>query len=122
MDDDEMICEVAAKMLVKVGFSVDTVAHREDAIKSYKQSMLDQCKFKLVILDLTIPGGIGGKEVVKDILEIDADATVLVSSGYADDPVLANYEEYGFKGVIAKPYTMVGLKEALHKALHDAPH
>ena len=84
--------------------------------------MLDQCKFKLVILDLTIPGGIGGKEVVKDILEIDADATVLVSSGYADDPVLANYEEYGFKGVIAKPYTMVGLKEALHKALHDAPH
>jgi DNA-binding NarL/FixJ family response regulator len=69
--------------------------------------------FNVVIMDLTIPGGIGGKEAIRDLLEIDPDAKAIVSSGYSTDPVVTNYQEYGFKGVIAKPFKIEDLKEAV---------
>ena len=69
----------------------------------------------MVIMDLTIPGGIGGKEAIKDLLEIDPDATAIVSSGYSNDPVVMNFEEYGFKGAVSKPFKIEELKEVLEK-------
>ena len=77
--------------------------------------------YKRVSLDLTIPGGIGGKEVAEQILALDETATVMVSSGYANDPVMANYTDYGLKGVLAKPYTLAALEKELAKTLNGSP-
>jgi DNA-binding NarL/FixJ family response regulator len=69
--------------------------------------------FDAVIMDLTIPGGMGGKEAIKKLLEIDANATVIVSSGYTTDAIMSEYKKYGFKAVIAKPYSVKQLQETL---------
>jgi DNA-binding NarL/FixJ family response regulator len=73
----------------------------------------------VVILDLTIPGGLGGKETIKKLLEIDPQVRAIVSSGYSNDPIMAQFSEYGFKGVAAKPYTIKILSQAVHDAMHD---
>lgn len=70
--------------------------------------------FTVAILDLTIAGGMGGEETIKKLLKIDPGAMAIVSSGYADDPVMAGYRNYGFSGVAAKPYTLDQLRKALH--------
>ena len=121
LDDEEMICDIASQMLGTMGFTVDAVATGEQAVEYYRQSMEKAEPYKLVILDLTIPGGIGGKEVAKQILALDETATVMVSSGYANDPVMANYTDYGLKGVLAKPYTFAELEKELAKTLNGAP-
>jgi CheY-like chemotaxis protein len=117
LDDDEMVCAVVMKMLQKIGFAVETVTEGEQAIERYRQSVQSGKPFEVLILDLTIPGGIGGKEVVKSMLEIDPRASIIVSSGYAEDPVLGNHAEYGFKGVLGKPYDMKMLEEVLHQVM-----
>ena len=117
MDDDGMVRKIAMRMLRNVGFSADTVSDGEQAIQRYEEALKSSQPFDVVILDLTVPGGKGDKDAVKDILELDPEATVIVSSGYADDPVLANYAEYGFKGVVAKPYTMRQLEATLQQVL-----
>ncbi|MCG8416299.1 MAG: ATP-binding protein [Pseudomonadales bacterium] len=113
MDDEKIICEIASRMLVSLGFEVDTAANGEVAIELYRQSIANRNPYKLVILDLTIPEGIGGKDVAKAILDIDPKAIMIVSSGYADDQVMANYAEYGFRAAMAKPYTTDGLERTL---------
>lgn len=121
MDDDEMICDVVSEILERTGFSVKTAFDGKKATQMYKQSMEANKPFDVVIMDLTIPGGIGGKEAIKDILDIDPEAKVIVSSGYADNPVMSNYAAYGFKGIISKPYTMNNLQKVLSKVLdHNA--
>ena len=117
MDDEASICKIAAKMLEKIGFSVETAPGGREAIELYKNSMDGGEPFDAVIMDLTIPGGIGGKEAIREILAFDPKARAIVSSGYADDPVVANYGEYGFKGIATKPYTMKQLQEVLIKVL-----
>ena len=122
MDDEEMIREVTTKMLEISGFSVETASDGKQAIEMYKLWMDAGEAFDVVIMDITIPGGIGGKEAIKDILEIDPEARAIVSSGYADDPVMANYAEYGFKGIATKPYTMSDLREVLSRVLEKELH
>ncbi|MDL2122984.1 MAG: PAS domain S-box protein [Deltaproteobacteria bacterium] len=117
MDDEEIVRDVVTEMLKESGFSVETAPDGKQAIEMYKQSLDAGEPFDVVIMDLTIPGGIGGKEAIKDILEIDPEARAIVSSGYADDPVMANYAECGFKGIAAKPYTMSELLEVLSQVL-----
>ena len=117
MDDEEIVRDVATEMLKESGFSVETAPNGKQAIEMYKQSLDVGEPFDVVIMDLTIPGGIGGKEAIKGILEIDPEAMAIVSSGYADDPVMANYAEFGFKGIAAKPYTMSKLREVLSQVL-----
>jgi len=113
MDDEEMICEIATEMLESIGHTVESVADGEAALRVYEQAIEDGKPFDVVIMDLTIRGGVGGKEAVVDILRIDPHAKVIVSSGYAADPVMANYADYGFTGVIAKPYTVDQIRQAL---------
>ena len=117
MDDEEMICEVVSEMLKRRGYLVETAADGGKAIEMYKQSMDDKNPFDVIIMDLTIPGGTGGKDAIKDILDVNPKAVAIVSSGYAEDPVMANYSEYGFKDIIAKPYTMDNLHKVLKKVL-----
>ncbi len=113
MDDEESILSVTSRMLEKIGFSVVTAKNGMEAITiCQKNKEANQC-FDFAIFDLTIPGGIGGKEVLKDVVKIYPDIKVIVSSGYSNDPVMANFKEYGFKEVIAKPYTLNDLKRII---------
>ncbi len=120
MDDEEMIREVASEMLKRKGYFVETASDGKIAVEMYKESIASEKPFDVIIMDLTIPGGIGGKEAVKDILAINPNAAVIVSSGYADDPVMADHAEYGFKGLIAKPYTMENIDKVLKKVLNTS--
>jgi len=113
MDDEEMVCAMVSQLLKRCGFSVETAPGGLEAIEMYKKAMEAGKPFDVVIMDLNIPGGVGGQRAITDLLAIDPKATVIVSSGYSDDPVLANYANYGFKGIAAKPYTKKELLEVL---------
>ena len=113
MDDDDMVCDLASKILARCGYTVATAPGGQEAIALYRQALESGAPFDAVIMDLTIPGGPGGKEVIKDLLALDPRVHAIVSSGYADDPVMANPSAYGFKGTVAKPYTARALREAV---------
>ena len=119
MDDDDEIRKVATLMLERTGYLVETAFDGKQAIELYRQSMDAGDPFGVVIMDLTIPGGTGGKEAVKDLLEIDPEAKVIVSSGYSDNHVIANYAEFGFKGIAIKPYTISKLREVVSQVLKE---
>ena len=89
------------------------------ALEIYRIAMESGKPFNLVIMDLTIPGGMGGKEAIGKLLEIDPGAKVIVSSGYSGDPIMANYEEYGFSGVAEKPYDTKELEKIVREVLQQ---
>jgi PAS domain S-box-containing protein len=113
MDDEEMIWDVAAQMLTHLGYETAYAMDGNEAIKAYKQARANGIPFDAVILDLTIKGGLGGKDTIAKLLEIDPNVKAFVSSGYSDDPVVTGYKAYGFIGVIVKPYNINDLSEAL---------
>jgi CheY-like chemotaxis protein len=104
MDDDEMVRFVAGETLKRYGFEVDFANDGSQAVELYRQRLQAGNPFAGVILDLNIPGGMGGEEAMKRLLEIDPDAKGYVSSGRTDDPVMMNYRTFGFSGTIEKPY------------------
>lgn len=104
MDDDEMVRFVAGETLKRYGFEVEFANDGSQAIELYRQHYQAGAPFAAVILDLNIPGGMGGAETMKHLLEIDPDAKGYVSSGRTDDPVMMNYAGFGFSGTIEKPY------------------
>lgn len=117
MDDDEMVRDTAGKILTRLGYTVSFARDGAEAIAAYEQARAEERPFDAVIMDLTIPGGMGGKEAVKRLREIDPSVKTIVSSGYSDDPVMADYAEYGFSGVVSKPYTIGKLGEIIRKVL-----
>ncbi len=121
MDDDEMIREIAEAMLEELGYQVVHAVNGEEALQQYQQSKdKPEDKIDLIIMDLTILGGMGGKETIKAILAIDPDVLAIVSSGYSNDPVMANYLEYGFKAAVSKPYNIDELGMAIQHCLQAA--
>jgi PAS domain S-box-containing protein len=113
MDDDEIIRKMLVSMLKLAGYEVEATADGAEAVENYRQAMTQNNPYSAVIMDLTVPGGMGGKEAVVKLLEIDPDASVIVSSGYATDPIMSEYKKYGFSAVIAKPYSIKQLQETL---------
>jgi PAS domain S-box-containing protein len=113
MDDEEIIRKMLNNMLSLAGYTVELSADGAEALEKYQQAKKAGDPFNAVIMDLTIPGGMGGKEAVQKLLEIDPQAKVIVSSGYATDPIMSEYKKYGFKAVIAKPYSVKQLQETL---------
>jgi PAS domain S-box-containing protein len=117
MDDEELVREVVSDMLTNVGYEVITAVDGAEAISLYKEAMESGNPFGAVIMDLTIPGGMGGKETIQKLIEMDSEAKVIVSSGYSNHAVMADFEKYGFKGVIAKPYKTRELSEILRRVI-----
>jgi PAS domain S-box-containing protein len=117
MDDDEIVRETAGIMLDLLGYSVDFAADGNAAVEMYRTARSSKAPYDVVIMDLTIPGGKGGKDAIRDLLEIDPDAKAIVSSGYSNDAVMSNYSWYGFAGIIIKPYTMDELSEELQRIM-----
>ena len=104
-------------MLEDLGYHVQTCVDGNEAIAMYKSAENNGKPYSAVIMDLTIPGGMGGKETAQHILAFDQKATLIVSSGYSNDPVMANYTEFGFSAYLKKPYSEEGLSTALKTGL-----
>ena len=117
MDDEEMLRNLAQMMLERLGHKVETVKDGVEAIETYKKHMDSGQPFDGVILDLTIKGGMGGDQAIRELLKIDPEVKAIVCSGYFNDPVLAHYEEHGFRGAMAKPYQKKDLERVLKKVL-----
>ncbi len=117
MDDEDEIQEVLGKMLEHLGFDVDFANEGEKALSHYTKAFQEGLPYVATILDLTIPGGMGGKETLRQIKSFHPEAAVIVSSGYSNDPVMARFQEFGFSGVIAKPYNLVDLSKVLSEIL-----
>lgn len=121
MDDEEIVRNVAAEILEHLGYEVKTASEGSEAIELFRQAQETKAFFSAVILDLTIRGGLGGKETIENLLKIDPQVVALVSSGYSDDPIMANFEEYGFKGMISKPYKIKDVQTILSAVLKARP-
>ncbi|MBW2516798.1 MAG: response regulator, partial [Deltaproteobacteria bacterium] len=117
MDDEAMIRKLAGELLTYLGYTVDFASNGTEAVKRYKKALNSKTPFDAVILDLTVKGGMGGKKTIQQLAKIDPHVTGIVSSGYSNDPVIADYERHGFKGVVTKPYTMGELGEKLNRVL-----
>ena len=104
MDDEEIVINVVSEMLSRQGYSCEYAQNGHEAIEKFKQEKASGVPFNLVIMDLTIPGGMGGEKAVKEVLKIDPHAKVVVASGYSADPIMEDYKKYGFCGAIAKPF------------------
>lgn len=116
MDDEFLIREVAGKILTDYGFTVEKAENGNEALEKYQAAMSDNKKFDVVILDLTIPGGMGGVETLKKLKEIDPQVNAIASSGFSEDAVIANPESFGFTTSIPKPY----LKEKLFSVVSES--
>jgi len=120
IDDEESIRRSAGKILKRLGYEVEFAKDCAEGVTAYEKAMKGKRPFDAVIMDLTIPGGMGGKEGIRQIKQRDPDAKVIVSSGYSDDPVLSEFREYGFASVVAKPYDIEDLADAIHRVLSGA--
>jgi two-component system, cell cycle sensor histidine kinase and response regulator CckA len=110
MDDEEIVGDIAKQMLVYLGYEVALVKDGTEALSLYKSQLSCGAPFHAVIMDLTIPGGMGGREAISEILAVDPGAKVVVSSGYSNDPIMVNCKDYGFSAAIAKPFDIQSLK------------
>jgi two-component system, cell cycle sensor histidine kinase and response regulator CckA len=113
MDDENIVRKVASKMLDSLGYTVTTCADGAQAVRLYRQARESGTPFMAVLMDLTIPGGMGGTEAAQAILGFDPQARLVVSSGYFDDPVLADFQQYGFCAVMPKPYKLSELAQLM---------
>ena len=119
MDDEEVILFTARKGLTLLGYDVLVTTDGVEAVEQFKTALSEKNPFSVVILDLTVNGEMGGKEAAKRILEMDADARIIMSSGYLADPVMADYTKFGFKASLPKPYTIEELSDVLSLVLKN---
>ena len=117
MDDEEDVRRTTGDVLKRLGYTVEFAEDGATAVELYQKMRLAGTPFDAVIMDLTIPGGMGGKETLTKLLEVDPDVKAIVSSGYSNDPIMADYRTYGFRGVVTKPYRIKDLAETLHTVL-----
>jgi len=118
MDDEQIILEVTREVLAFLGYDVEFARDGLAALDLYRQAMEAHAPFDAVILDLSIPDGMGGKEAILKFRELDPAVKAIVSSGYSNDPVVVDYAAHGFSGTLSKPYKINDMKETLEHLLH----
>ncbi len=117
LDDEEAICMIIQCALEDLGHEVTVTHDGKDAVAAYELALRENRRFDLVVSDLSIPGGMGGKDTIQRLCEIDPEDRAIVSSGYANDPVLSRYEDFGFTGMIAKPYSIDAMCQKVSEVL-----
>jgi len=117
MDDDEVVCETTSELLSYIGYTVLTANGGQQALKLYQEAIDQQQPFDLVILDLTVPGGMGGEETVRELIRLDPAVVAIATSGYCNNPVMANYLDYGFKGVLPKPCKLETMQQVVEELI-----
>ena len=119
MDDEEIVRDLTCEILSSIGYEAAVAKDGAEAIELYKEAKRLGHPYDAVIMDLTVPGGMGGREATKKLAEIDPEVKVIVCSGYCNDPILADFRKHGFSGVITKPYKIGELSEILHKVITE---
>ena len=119
MDDDETVLTTIERMLDRLGYACDLAVDGHSALSAYRKARDGGSPYDVVIMDLTIPGGMGGRDANARLKAMDPDARSIASSGYSNDPVLADHAAYGFDDVLAKPYTLLAVSDALRRCLVD---
>jgi PAS domain S-box-containing protein len=118
MDDEEGIRKTIGRTLRRIGYEVDFAEDGAEAIERYKKAQGAGQPFDAVIMDLTIPGGMGGKETIKELIQIDPQVKAIVSSGYSSESGMADLKQYGFRDLLCKPYTIQELSQTLHRVMN----
>ncbi len=113
LDDEQIVIDVCREMFDNLGYTAEFVCNGQEALEMFKTAQNGGVPFDLVIMDLTIPNGMGAEETIKPLREIDPDVKAVVSSGFFNDPVMTDYKKFGFSGTIAKPYKLDELDEML---------
>ncbi|MEZ0328830.1 MAG: ATP-binding protein [Dissulfuribacterales bacterium] len=121
MDDDPMILELGSMLLRELGYEVLTASNGEDAITLYKNALKSEKPVDIVIMDITVKGGMGAKETMPKLMELNPNIIAVVSSGYSRDPIMANYKEYGFAAALPKPYRIQEMAAMLEQIADTAP-
>ncbi len=117
LEDDESVVETISNLLSHLEYTFEITKNGDETVSSYRKAKNEGNPFDIVILDLTIRGGKGGEEAIKELHEIDPEVTAIVASGYADDTVMSNYEAFGFKAAVAKPYNIKFLQGVLSQLI-----
>lgn len=120
MDDQEIIRTLASEMLQKLGYQVTLAADGCEVIDLYQKSYLSNHPFDLIIIDLTVCGGMGGKETIKHLLQINPQVKAIVSSGYYNDPIMSSFQQHGFQAILKKPYTIHELSKILSEIINNS--
>ena len=120
VDDEDAIRDLVEFTLTRLGYKVWQAATSLEGVNIYREKFEAGERFDAVILDLTLPGGIGGKEALKKLIEIDPTVNAIVSSGYATDATMSRYQDFGFRGVIAKPYEAAELGKIVHDVIESS--
>jgi len=120
VDDEEAIRALVEFTLERLGYKVSQAESALEGVELYRQKFEAGERFDAVILDLTLPGGMGGKEALKKLIEIDPTVNAIVSSGYAMDATMSRYQDFGFRGVIAKPYEAAELGKIVHEVIESS--
>jgi len=117
MDDEEILRNLSLELISTLGHQVDVAKHGLEAMEKYREAKAAGKPFDIVILDLTVRGGMGGAETVRKLLEIDPGVKAVVSSGYSDDATMSNHLAQGFKAYLKKPYDIAALRETLNSLM-----
>jgi PAS domain S-box-containing protein len=117
LEDEEIVRDVLVNMLNKIGYEVTAVIDGAEAVELYKKAKDTTASYDVVIMDLTIPGGMGGQEAVGKLLEIDPGAKAIASSGYSEGSVMVDFRKQGFSGFVAKPYNIQELSTLVHELI-----
>ncbi len=117
MDDDVTVARVLTRILARLGYEAETVPDGKEALRAWREARSAGRPFAAAFMDLTIPGGMGGKEAIRLLRETDPGARAIVSSGYSTDPVMSEHEAHGFQAVLSKPYSLEAVASVLARVL-----
>lgn len=118
MEDEDIIRKTISRLLVKLGYEVESARNGEETLEIYKKALDTRNVFDVIIMDLTIKEGMGGIETIQKLLEMAPEVKVILSSGHFNDEIMVNYRQYGFYDVITKPYEIEDLCDVLDRAIH----